>query len=178
MLLFMHFINSSQQGIKHMPQPGDHLLCMLCLPCCACFIICESCASELRNSRGTGASMLNASALHAAHAARQAIMMMTMHTLHALVITHYSAWSAGHKALYNRLHFTCQLLVLLDAESCCVLPPQRYVVLAHGDIKGPEEASNHSFSKLLNPVGRCYMSCDLACLAGHIVHGVKTPYSS
>jgi len=124
----------------------------------------------------------------------------------------------GHKALYNWLHCTCQLLVLFGAEGCCVLPPQQYVPLAHGDstalfnpetavliqkrhpytgslnsetlgdsetaflpwgdVLQPQEAANHSLSKLLNAVGRCYMSCDLACLAGHIVHGVKTPYPS
>jgi len=56
MLLFMHFINSSQQGINHMAQPGDHLLCMPCLPCFACFVFCECCASQLRKSRGMDAS--------------------------------------------------------------------------------------------------------------------------
>ena len=120
-------------------------------------------------------------ALHAAHAARQAIMMMTMHALHALhalVIIHHSAWSAGHKALYNWLHCTCQLLVLLDAESCCVLPPLQYVLLPHRDSTQPQEAANHSLSKVQNAVCRCYMSFDLACLAGHIVHVVKTPSPS
>ena len=178
MLLFMYCINSSQQGINHMAQPGDHLLCMPCLPCFACFVFCECCASQLRKSRGMDAShqcwrftcsaccSCNSTSHHDDDHA--CFACFGHHTSQCMV-----SWTQSVIQLAP-----LYLLAACSPESCCVLPPLQYVLLPHRDSTEPQEAAHHSLSKVQNAVCRCYMSCDLARLARHIVHGVKTPSPS